>query len=72
MAGWKRGTRPGICLGHNEVVYWMALPSVPLGAPVSAITDPDKASKMDARIAFDLHKCGENSLARQKYGRDYP
>lgn len=40
--------------------------------PYRRLTDPDRASKVDARIAFDLHKCEESSLVRQKNGCDYP
>jgi hypothetical protein len=28
--------------------------------PYRRLTDPDKSSKTDTRIAFDLHKCEEN------------
>jgi hypothetical protein len=44
----------------NEVVHWMAVPRVRLGAPYRRFVDPDNSSKTDARIAFDLHKCEQN------------
>ena len=33
--------------------------------PYRRLIDPDSSSKVDARIAFDLHKCEENPLHRR-------